>query len=50
MSLSVCFPLYRKLTQNTHSIFTLVQRSPPYTLTRVSKVNVWAMSSLLGVW
>ena len=30
--------------------FTLVQRYPPYPDSCLSKVNVWAMSSLLGVW
>ena len=28
----------------------LVQRYPPYPDSCLSKVNVWAMSSLLGVW
>ena len=32
------------------SMFTLVQRYPLYPDSCLSKVNVWAMSSLLGVW
>ena len=38
------------ITSTLYFIYLEVQRYPPYPDSCLSKVNVWAMSSLLGVW
>ena len=39
-----------KCRKHTSTLYLPWSRDTRRTLTRVSKVNVWAMSSLLGVW